>query len=150
MWKSAPHGISLPYVTNAMTRDSYEFMRRYIHFCDNTAPRKKSGEEGYDPLYKVSYVMGVIMNMMQKSWTAGEKVTIDESMIKYKGRAVCFVQYMPAKPIKHGIKVYACCCGCAVSAVMLSFEIYIYVGAERGDVDGSALAVCDRLVTADV
>ena len=94
--------------------------------------------------------MGVIMNMMQKSWTAGEKVTIDESMIKYKGRAVCFVQYMPAKPIKHGIKVYACCCGCAVSAVMLSFEIYIYVGAERGDVDGSALAVCDRLVTADV
>ena len=28
---------------------------------------------------------------------------LDESMVLYKGRAVNFVQYMPAKPIKHGL-----------------------------------------------
>ena len=82
------------------------------------------------------------MKNMQRAWTPGRDITIDESMIKYKGRAVCWVQYMPAKPIKHGIKVFVCCC--AQTAVMLSYEIY--VGAEKSDVDGSALQICDRLI----
>ena len=40
--------------------------------------------------------------------TAGKHVTIDESMIWYMGRAISYVQYMPAKPIKHGIKAGTC------------------------------------------
>ena len=43
-----------------------------------------------------------------KVWHAGKNLSLDESMIKYCGRAVAFVQYMPAKPIKHGIKVFVC------------------------------------------
>ena len=31
-------------------------------------------------------------------------------MIKYKGRQIRLIQYMLAKPIKHGIKVFALCC----------------------------------------
>merc|ERR1712197_297235 len=65
-------------------------------------------------------------------------------MILYKGRAVNYVQYMPAKPIKHGVKVYMICC--AASSILLAFEIY--VGREGDDKDGSALAICDRLITA--
>jgi len=84
-----------------------------------------------------------MMKGMQSAWTAGKHVTIDESTIRYMGRAVCYVQYMPAKPIKHGIKVFCLCC--AVSAVLLSFDIY--VGKEIETRDNSALAVYDRLVT---
>lgn len=142
MWRRPPYGISIPYVSSTMSRNSYEFIRRYIHVCDNTAPRASSTEAGYDPIYKTSFVMEEIMTLMQKAWTAGKHITIDESMIKYKGRAVCWIQYMPAKPIKHGIKVFVCCC--AISAVMLSYEIY--TGAETSNVDGSAVQVCDRLV----
>ena len=37
MWRQkAPYGLSLPYVRNSMTRDAYEFLRRNIHFADNT------------------------------------------------------------------------------------------------------------------
>ncbi len=44
-------------------------------------------------------------------------------MIKYCGRAVAFIQYMPAKPmIKHGIKVFCVCC--AISGIMLAYEVY--------------------------
>ena len=80
---------------------------------------------------------------MRKVWTAGQYVTVDESMIKYmgRGRAVSFVQYMPAKPIKHGIKVYALCC--AVPAAILAFEIYC--GKEDGK-DGLAVGVRERLI----
>ena len=83
-----------------------------------------------------------MMKGMRSAWNAGKHVTIDESMIRYMGRAVSYVQYMPAKPIKHGIKVFALCC--AISAVLLAFEVY--VGKDDPTKDNSALAVCDRLV----
>lgn len=74
---------------------------------------------------------------------AGDRVTIDESMIRYMGRAVAFVQYMPRKPIKHGLKVFAICC--SYSAVLLGFEIYC--GPEIQP-DNSACAVVLRLIAA--
>lgn len=75
-------------------------------------------------------------------WLPGERITIDECMVHYMGRAIAFVQYMPRKPIKHGIKVFAVCC--AYSGVTLGFEVYC--GADEGS-DNSALAVADRLLT---
>ena len=106
LWRKAPHGINLPYVRNMMTRNAFEFLQRNIHFVDNSK-HKKSGTPGYDPLFKVCYVLDMFMNGIMLAWIAGALVTIDESMIKYMGRAVSYVQYMPAKPIKHGIKVFA-------------------------------------------
>ena len=58
------------------------------------------------------------------------------------GRAVSHVLYMPAKPIKHGIRGFCLCC--AVSAVLLSFEVC--VGKKDEQREHSALAVCNRLV----
>ena len=65
-------------------------------------------------------------------------------MIKYCGRAVAFVQYMPAKPIKHGIKVFCVCC--AVSGIMLVYEVYCGNKDKKTDGDGTYVQVCDRLV----
>jgi hypothetical protein len=143
LWRAHPYGIRMPFLQNAMTRDTYTFMRRCIHFCDNFA-RKAKDIKGYDPLFRVRYPLDIMMKGMRLAWTAGKHVTIDESMIRYMGRAVSYIQYMPAKPIKHGIKVFCLCC--AVSAALLSFEIY--VGKEDEERDNSALAVCDRLVNA--
>jgi len=106
MWQNTPYGLSLPYVWNSISRDAYEFLRRNLHFTDNYKQQPENSE-GYDPLFKVRYPLDIIGKGMRKVWTAGQHVTIDESMIKYCGRAVAFVQYMPAKPIKHGIKVSA-------------------------------------------
>ncbi len=63
-------------------------------------------------------------------------------MIKYCGRAVAFIQYMPAKPIKHGIKVFYVCC--AISGIMLAYEVYY--GNKDKKTDSTAVNVCDRLV----
>ena len=143
LWRQAPYGVNLPYVRNSMTRPAYEFMRRYIHFADNDK-FVASGQPGHNPLWKVVYPLNLFMTGIRKCWNAGRDVTINEGMILYKGRAVNYVQYMMAKPIKHGVKVYMICC--AASSIMLAFEIY--VGREGDDKDGSALAICDRLITA--
>jgi hypothetical protein len=139
-WRNPPHGIVLPYVRNSMTKDSYEFLRRYIHFADNSMQNRK-GECGYDPLLKVRAVIDAMMKGLRKIWTAGKYVTIDESMIKYMGRAISYVQYMPAKPIKHGIKVFCVCC--AESGILLGFEVYC---GKDFDVEGTAEAIVSRLI----
>jgi hypothetical protein len=102
-----------------MTSMAYEFMRGYIHFVDNDK-KKEAGQSGYDPLFKVRTVLELMMTGIQKCWTAGQRITIDESMIRYMGRAITFIQYMPAKPIKHGIKVFAACCAYRGSASVQS------------------------------
>ncbi len=94
-------------------------------------------DTNYDPLSKIRYILDELMKGMCNGWTAGKNIVIDESMIKYCGRAIKFVQYMPKKPIKHGVKVFAVCC--AYSAVLLGFEVY--TGAENNVTDNSALAV---------
>ena len=67
---------------------------------------------------------------------ACKRVTIDKLMIQYMGRAVVFMQYMPRKPIKHGLKVFAVCC--AYTAFLLAFEVY---SGTNADDDNTALAV---------
>ena len=78
-------------------------------------------------------------------YVIGEYVSLDESMIKYKGKQIQFVhQYMPAKPIKHGIKVFAICC--AESGYIYGF--YIYTG-KQNDPSGSPKKILKRLLDQD-
>jgi hypothetical protein len=104
-----------------MTANAFEFMRSFIHFANNNehAPRDHLD---YDPLFKVHHVLNTVMDGIRTAWSAGMNITIDESLIRYSSRAVSWVQYMPAKPIKHGIKVFAACC--AYSGVLLAYDVY--------------------------
>ena len=104
-----------------MKRDAAAFVRHYIHFCDNDQ-KKLVGSKGYDCLFKVSYALNTMINGIRKASVARQRVTIDKSMIKYMGRVVLFVQYMPVKQIKHGINVFCLCC--AYSGVLLAYQIY--------------------------
>ena len=63
-------------------------------------------------------------------------------MIKYCGGAVAFIQCMPAKSIKHGIKVFCLCC--AVTVVMLSFEVFC--GKDNSKTDNTMVDICERLI----
>ena len=115
-------------------------MCQYIHFADNSK-RVPKGKPGYNPLFKEKFTLDEMMKGMRKAWIAGKHVTTDKLMMRYMGRAINYVQYMPAKPIKHGIKVFALCC--AMSAVILAFKVYV---GKEDDSDGTAVGVCDQLV----
>ena len=108
--------------------------------------RKSKGDDGYDALYKVRSAMKAMLKGINLAWTVGQRVTVDESMIRYMGRAVEYVQYMPAKPIKHGIKVYAMCC--AVSGIMIAWNVY--TGAEEGVVNTTTKICADLAKQANI
>ena len=41
------------------------------------------------------WFLDLIQKQLQKAYELGESLTIDESMIKYVGRAISWTQYMP-------------------------------------------------------
>jgi hypothetical protein len=57
-----------------MTRSAFEFIRRYIHFYDNEK-RKAKGQPGYDPLFKITWILNSILNGIQSA--AGKYLAID-------------------------------------------------------------------------
>ena len=104
-----------------MNQDAFSMMLWFIHFTnDENLPTK--GSPQYHPLQKVKPLFDCIQSALTRAWTLGKYVCVDESMIKYMGRKVTYVQYNPNKPIKHGVKVFCLCC--AYTGVLHSFEIY--------------------------
>lgn len=54
-------------------------------------------------------------------------ITVDECMVAYNGRFCFFKQYLPAKPITHGIKIWAMAC----SVTSFVYKLEVYVGAKN-------------------
>ena len=58
----------------------------------------------YDKLFKVRPLLDRLANTFREEYRPSKFVSIDEGMVKYKGR-LGFKQYMPVRPVKRGIKV---------------------------------------------
>ena len=99
------------------------------------------GHPRWSPIPKIQPVIDALVGQLQQAWKVGEKISIDESMIKCQGRCVTFVQHMPKKPIKHGIKVFALCC--ADTGHLYSFEIFT---GKSDKIDWTTKAIIDRLI----
>ena len=76
----------------------------------------------YDPLYKIHPVLNMVWDSFAESYQPGQNQTIDEDMIAYKGRH-SYVKYLPAKPIKRGIKVLILCF--TDTAYVHQFDLYL-------------------------
>ena len=59
LYRKDAYGVNIPLLCNVMTRDVFVFMHCHIHFCDNDM-QKKQDNEGYNPLFKVIYVLKVV------------------------------------------------------------------------------------------
>ena len=106
LWMSHSNGgYQIPFVRNTMPKNCFKFVRRYIHFCDNSS----FVNHREDRLFKIGSVLKRMMGQLQKVWNAGINLSIDEATVLYKGHAIPFVMYNPKKPIKHGIKVSSLC-----------------------------------------
>jgi hypothetical protein len=88
-----------------MARNRFELLNSFLHFADvnDYIPR---GEEGYDPMQKIRPILDIVDPTYLNVYCPGQKICIDETMIKFKGR-LYFKQFMPAKPTRWGIKQFA-------------------------------------------
>ncbi|XP_052818115.1 piggyBac transposable element-derived protein 4-like [Mya arenaria] len=112
-----------------MPRDRFNLIWHYLHLTDNQQP-----QETPDKLRKIRPMMTYLNDKFMNAYTPYGNVTVDESMVKFKGR-LGFRQYLPSKPIKWGIKLWAL----AESTTGYLHRFQIYTGREEG-VQGKGLS----------
>ncbi|XP_060579431.1 piggyBac transposable element-derived protein 4-like [Ruditapes philippinarum] len=108
-------------VQQIMTCNRFQKLSKYFHASDRTDDRPR-GHPDYDRLYKVRHVMRTLSTTFREMWTLSREATVDEAMIAFTGR-LSYKQYMPAKPIKRGIKLWMLCD--ARTAYVHRFEVYL-------------------------
>ena len=78
-------------------------------------------EDPNDRLRKVRYLYDHMRDTCQTVFVPGQRLSVDERMIKHKGRAI-FKQYLPKKPVKWGLKVFSVCD--AETGMLCNFDLY--------------------------
>jgi hypothetical protein len=85
-------------------------------------------EPGYDKMGQVRWLVDEVREACMRNFSLGKYITMDETMICYKGSYCQARQYMPNKPCKWGVKVW--CVADSSSKYVYNFEIYC--GAHNG------------------
>ena len=114
-------------IVKGMSQNRFEQLCGRLHFNDNSLV-PAHGTPRYDRLYKIRPVLDSICEKSLRLYNPGKKLTVDEAMVKFKGRS-SIKQYQPLKPIKRGFKVW--CRADSDNGYISNFAVY------TGKVDGS-------------
>ena len=103
-----------------MPRNRFQLIMKFLHFNDNSnqIPR---GQPGHDRLFKIRPFLSKLIANFQQMYVPSRNISIDESMIGFKGR-ISFLQYMPKKPQKWGMKAWAL--SDSVSGYVWNWKLY--------------------------
>lgn len=97
-WATDPL-LDTPIVRKVLTRERYLDIRRNFRMLDE----EKAAYD--DPLRKIRNFINKVIENSRKHYTPTKSLSLDESMIAFKGRHK-FKVYMLRKPTKHGFKAY--------------------------------------------
>lgn len=107
-----------------MSRNRFDKIRQYLHLNVNEQ------NNGQDKLFKVRPLLDVLSQTFKEEYSPSQNASIDEGMIKYKGR-LGFKQYMPNKPVKRRIKVWMR--ADASNGYVSEFSVYTRPGCSKLD-----------------
>ena len=108
-WTQEPM-LRSPWFPCVMSLKHFKAISQLLHFADNALALSRDNPS-YDRLWKIRPVI----RQSQKAYTPGKCVSVDESMIGTRS-CLSFIQYVPKKPTKWGIKV-----GCALSQLQVTY-----------------------------
>ena len=106
-----------------MTLSRFKLLRRHLRF-DNRATRNARLQR--DKLAAVRLLLDGLTNNSQKCYFPGPAITIDEQLYPYRGRCK-FVQYIPSKPAKYGLKFWSL----NDSQTAYCWNLQMYVGRDE-------------------
>lgn len=82
----------------SMSRNRFLEIKKYLHFCDNTAAAETS-----DKMFKVRSLADILIKKFLQWGVFHQDLSIDESMVKYFGRHPA-KQFIRGKPVRFGYK----------------------------------------------
>lgn len=113
-------------IKSAIGRDRCTFLMSKMYFTDPKRPDNSS------KTYYVDDVLECLKIKFQAARTESSYQSIDESMVKFKGRS-SLKQFIPNKPIKRGIKLWERC----DSMTGYIYDLNIYAGKETTKREGT-------------
>ena len=114
-WSSDPL-LGVESVKKCMSRNRFWAIRGNIHLVDNSSVEKTSGQS-----YKLKPVVEVLSHTFLAHFNPGQELSLDEAMVKYKGRGSGKVK-MPKKCTREGFKVWSC--SSAKTGYLCTFQVY--------------------------
>ncbi|KAK7121548.1 hypothetical protein R3I93_022589 [Phoxinus phoxinus] len=103
-----------------MSMRAFEIMTRVIRF-DNRDTRPAYWRD--DKLAAIRKIWDKWVEHLPLMYNPGREVTVDECLVPFRGRC-SFKQYMPSKPARYGIKIWAAC----DSKTSYAYNMQIYTG----------------------
>lgn len=97
-WSTDPL-LCTPIFAKHMSLKKFQNISRYLHY---------NNDESNDKLRKIRPLFEIMTEKFQKLYRPGPKVSIDESLLKFKGR-LSIRQCNLSKRARFGIKLYKCC-----------------------------------------
>lgn len=102
IWDNS-RGIGIEAIYLAMSLNRFRFLIRCLRFDDvNTRQQRKE----FDKLAPIRELFESLIKNFQANFTPSQYLTIDEQLVAFRGRCQ-FRQYIPSKPSKYGIKIFA-------------------------------------------
>ena len=87
-----------------MSSRRFELLMTYLHFNDSEQ-QPSCDSPNHDKLYKIRPILDRVVESYQSVYVPSKNISIDESIIGFKGR-LSWIQYIPKKPTKWGIKAW--------------------------------------------
>ena len=114
--------VMVPWFSSIMTRTRFYEILSNIHLSND------ENQTNGNKLAKLGNLAQLLNNTFHQRYTPSRNLSVDEQMIGTKCR-ISFIQYMPKKPTKFGIKVWVLCE--AETGYCQQFQIY------TGKIDGN-------------
>jgi len=139
LWKT--DGLGAELLPCVISEKRFQFLLRCIRFNDI---RGRDERIKVDKITHIRWVFEHFVDNCKNAYSVSEYITIDEKIQAFRGRC-SFKMYIPNKPAKYGIKIFAVCD--AINFYTSNLEIYAGVQPDGPfKLDNSASSVVKRLV----
>lgn len=115
-----------PLFRDTMSRNRYQLILRFLRFDSRNDRRQR---RALDPFCLIRNVWDRVIASSARAYRPRDSITVDEQLLPCKSRCK-FIQYMPQKPGKFGIKFWLACC--SSSYYVLQGHPYVGRDPDRG------------------
>ena len=120
LWDRNGTGVERFWLT--MSRNRFHLLLKCIRF-DNLSTREERRQ--LDKLAPIRALFDSFVDNSKRAYTIGQNATIDEKLEAFRGRC-SFKQYIPSKPNRYGIKIFAL----VDSVTFYASNLEVYVGQQ--------------------
>jgi hypothetical protein len=127
-WNVQTKALYCDEVFQTMSRNKFQFILANLHLVSKNLLVRDKADSSYDPIGQVRWLLDNLVSNFNHAWNTSSFLCMDECMVAYNGQYSSFKQYLPLKPITHGIKVW--CLACSQSKYILNWEVYVEAANE--------------------